>query len=164
VRRVSVESAAQMLDAVMSEIAGTDIFIGTAAVADYRPSSPADCKIKKVSDKLDLCMERTVDILATVSQRADRPFTVGFAAETNDIEQHALSKLTRKNLDLIAANEVGDAKVFEADDNALTLFWPNGGKLSLGAGAKTELAVKLVDFIAARFNERAARPKIAVVR
>ena len=164
VRRVSVESAAQMLDAVMSEIAGADIFIGTAAVADYRPSSPADCKIKKVSDKLDLCMERTVDILATVSQRADRPFTVGFAAETNDMEQHALSKLTRKNLDLIAANEVGDAKVFEADDNALTLFWPNGGKLSLGAGAKTELAVKLVDFIAARFNERAARPKIAVVR
>lgn len=165
VRRVSVESAAQMLEAVMTEIAGTDIFIGTAAVADYRPAAPADCKIKKVSDKLDLSMERTVDILATVAQRVDRPYTVGFAAETNDVEEHALSKLARKNLDLIAANEVGDAKVFEADDNALTLFWPNGGKLPLGAGAKTELAVKLVDFIVTRFNERAAaRPKIAVVR
>lgn len=165
VRRISVESAAQMYDAVMQEIAGTDIFIGTAAVADYRPATPADCKIKKVSDKLDLCMERTVDILATVAQRADRPYTVGFAAETNNVEEHALAKLNRKNLDLIAANEVGDAKVFEADDNALTLLWPNGGRLSLGAGAKTELATKLVDFIAQRFNERAAqKPKIAVVR
>jgi phosphopantothenoylcysteine decarboxylase / phosphopantothenate---cysteine ligase len=165
VRRISVESAAQMYDAVMNEIAGTDIFIGTAAVADYRATAPADCKIKKVSDKLDLCMERTVDILATVAQRPDKPYTVGFAAETNNVEEHALSKLVRKNLDLIAANEVGDTKVFEADDNALTLLWPNGGKLALGAGAKTELAVKLMDFIVARLGERvAARPKIAIVR
>jgi len=164
VRRVCVESAAQMLDAVMKEVADADIFIGTAAVADYRPCNPCDCKIKKTSDTLDICMERTVDILATVAQRADRPFTVGFAAETNDVEEHALSKLVRKNLDLIAANEVGDAKVFEADDNALTLFWPNGGKLALGAGAKTELAGKLLDFIVTRFNGRAAKPKIAIVR
>jgi phosphopantothenoylcysteine decarboxylase / phosphopantothenate---cysteine ligase len=165
VRRISVESAAQMYDAVMNEIAGTDIFIGTAAVADYRAATPSDCKIKKVSDRLDLCMERTVDILACVAQRPDRPYTVGFAAETNNVEEHALSKLVRKNLDLIAANEVGDAKVFEADDNALTLLWPNGGKLALGAGAKTELAVKLMEFIVARFGERvAARPKIAIVR
>jgi phosphopantothenoylcysteine decarboxylase/phosphopantothenate--cysteine ligase len=165
VRRISVESAAQMHDAVMNEINGTDIFIGTAAVADYRASTPADCKIKKVSDKLDLCMERTVDILAAVAQRPDKPYTVGFAAETNNVEEHALSKLVRKNLDLIAANEVGDAKVFDADDNALTLLWPNGGKLSLGAGAKTELAVKLIDFIVARLTERAAaKQKIAIVR
>jgi phosphopantothenoylcysteine decarboxylase/phosphopantothenate--cysteine ligase len=165
VRRVCVESAQQMYDAVMQEISGTDIFIGTAAVADYRPAAPASCKIKKTSDKLELCMERTVDILATVAQRPDRPYTVGFAAETNDVEEHALSKLDRKHLDLIAANEVGDAKVFEADDNALTLFWPNGGKLSLGAGAKTELGVKLMDFIVARFTERlAAKPKLAAVR
>jgi phosphopantothenoylcysteine decarboxylase/phosphopantothenate--cysteine ligase len=110
-------------------------------------------------------MERTIDILATVAQRADRPFTVGFAAETNDVEEHALSKLNRKNLDLIAANEVGDAKVFEADDNALTLLWPGGGRLSLGAGAKTELASKLMDFIVSRYGERvAAKPKIAIVR
>ena len=81
---------AQMHDAVMKEIAGTDIFIGTAAVADYRPATPADCKIKKVSDTLDMCMERTIDILHAVAQRADRPYTVGFAAETNDVEEHAL--------------------------------------------------------------------------
>jgi phosphopantothenoylcysteine decarboxylase/phosphopantothenate--cysteine ligase len=164
VKRISVESAQQMHDAVMQEIAGTDIFIGTAAVADYRPASPADCKIKKVSDRLDLCMERTVDILTAVAQRADRPYTVGFAAETNQVEEHALAKLNRKNLDLIAANEVGDAKAFDADDNALTLLWPNGGRLELGAGAKTELAQKLVEFIVARFTERTAKPKIAIVR
>ncbi len=157
VRRVSVESAQQMHDAVMAEIAGTDIFIATAAVADYRPANPASCKIKKVSDKLEVCMERTVDILAAVAQRADRPYTVGFAAETNDVEQHALAKLTRKNLDLIAANEVGDNKVFEQDDNALLLLWPNGGRQELGVGAKTVLAAKLMDFIAARFLERASR-------
>ncbi|MGC4028985.1 MAG: bifunctional phosphopantothenoylcysteine decarboxylase/phosphopantothenate--cysteine ligase CoaBC [Steroidobacteraceae bacterium] len=157
VRRISVECAQQMHEAVMAEIAGTDIFIATAAVADYRPANPASCKIKKVSDKLEICMERTVDILAAVAQRADRPYTVGFAAETNDVEQHALAKLTRKNLDLIAANEVGDNKVFEQDDNALLLLWPGGGRQELGAGAKAVLAVKLVDFITARFLERAPR-------
>ncbi|HYP80593.1 MAG TPA: bifunctional phosphopantothenoylcysteine decarboxylase/phosphopantothenate--cysteine ligase CoaBC [Steroidobacteraceae bacterium] len=165
VRRVCVETAQQMHDAVMQEITGTDIFIGTAAVADYRPASPASCKIKKVSDKLEICMERTVDILAAVAQRADRPYTVGFAAETDNVEEHALAKLQRKNLDLIAANEVGDAKVFDADDNALTLLWPNGGRLSLGAAAKTVLAAQLVDFIVERHRERSpARLKPVAVR
>ncbi len=156
VRRISVESAAQMHDAVMEEVGNTDIFIGTAAVADYRPATPADCKIKKVSDKLEVCMERTVDILQAVSQGPHRPYTVGFAAETNNVEEFALAKLIRKNLDLIAANEVGDSKVFEQDENALTLLWPGGGRLELGAGAKTALAAKLVDFIAARYLERVA--------
>jgi phosphopantothenoylcysteine decarboxylase/phosphopantothenate--cysteine ligase len=164
VRRISVESAQQMHDAVMAEIAGSDIFIGTAAVADYRPANPADCKIKKVSDKLDVCMERTVDILAAVAARADRPYTVGFAAETNNVEEHALAKLQRKKLDLIAANEVGDTKVFEQDDNALTLLWPGGGKLELGAGAKTELAQKLLEVIASRFLQHAGAKPTAVAR
>lgn len=159
IRRVSVESAQQMHDAVMAEFAGTDIFIGTAAVADYRPANPAACKIKKVSDQLEVCMERTVDILAAVAARADRPYTVGFAAETNDVEAHALAKLERKKLDLIAVNEVGDAKVFDQDDNALTLLWPGGGRLELGAGAKTVLARKLMDCIASRYLQHVgARP------
>jgi phosphopantothenoylcysteine decarboxylase/phosphopantothenate--cysteine ligase len=153
-----------MHDAVMAEISGSDIFIGTAAVADYRPANPADCKIKKVSDKLDVCMERTVDILAAVAARADRPYTVGFAAETNNVEEHALAKLQRKKLDLIAANEVGDTKVFEQDDNALTLLWPGGGKLELGAGAKTELAQKLLEVIASRFLQHAGAKPAAVAR
>ncbi|HTQ35413.1 MAG TPA: bifunctional phosphopantothenoylcysteine decarboxylase/phosphopantothenate--cysteine ligase CoaBC [Steroidobacteraceae bacterium] len=163
VKRISVESAQQMYEAVMGEIAGTDIFIGTAAVADYRPANPAACKIKKVSDQLEVCMERTVDILAAVAARADRPYTVGFAAETNDVEQHALAKLTRKRLDLIAANEVGDTKVFEQDDNALTLLWPGGGRLELGAGPKAELARQLVDFIAARYLQHIGAKPSAVV-
>jgi phosphopantothenoylcysteine decarboxylase/phosphopantothenate--cysteine ligase len=164
VRRIGVESAQQMHDAVMAEIEGADIFIGTAAVADYRPANPAECKIKKVSDKLEVCMERTVDILAAVAARADRPFTVGFAAETNNVEEHALAKLNRKKLDLIAANEVGDTKVFERDDNALTLLWPAGGRLELGAGAKTELAQKLVDFVAARFLQHVGAKPAALAR
>ncbi len=164
VKRVSVESAAEMHDAVMREFAGTHIFIGTAAVADYRPANPASCKIKKVSDRLEVCMERTVDILAAVSQRPDRPFTVGFAAETNDVEENALSKLSRKNLDLIAANEVGDCKVFEQDDNALTLLWPGGGRLELGSGSKTELARKLMEFITQRYLAQAAAPPRIVSR
>jgi phosphopantothenoylcysteine decarboxylase / phosphopantothenate---cysteine ligase len=151
VRRVDVESAAQMHDTVMQELPGTDIFIATAAVADYRPAAPADCKIKKVSDTLEITMERTIDILQAVAARPDRPaYVVGFAAETNNVEEHARAKLVRKKLDLIAANEVGDNKVFEQDDNALVLLWPNGGRQELGAGAKTELAGKLMDFIAAR--------------
>jgi phosphopantothenoylcysteine decarboxylase/phosphopantothenate--cysteine ligase len=164
VRRINVESAQQMYDAVMREIVGTDIFIGTAAVADYRPANPASCKIKKVSDQLEVCMERTVDILAAVAARADRPYTVGFAAETNNVEEHALAKLNRKHLDLIAANEVGDTKVFEQDDNALTLLWPGGGRLELGAGAKTELARKLVDLIAARFLQHVGARPTAIAR
>lgn len=164
VRRVSVESAQQMHDAVMAEIAGTDIFIGTAAVADYRPANPAVCKIKKVSDHLEVCMERTVDILAAVAARSDRPYTVGFAAETNNVEEHALAKLNRKKLDLIAANEVGDTKVFDRDDNALTLLWPGGGRLELGAGAKTELAQKLVDCIAARYLQHVGAKPTAIAR
>ena len=159
VRRIDVESAAQMHEAVMLEVPGTDIFIATAAVADYRPAAPADLKIKKVTDTLELRMERTIDILAAVAQRRDRPYTVGFAAETNNVEEHARLKLTRKNLDLIAANEVGDNKVFEQDDNHLVLLWQSGGRLELGAGAKTELAQRLLDVITARFLEHASRHK-----
>jgi phosphopantothenoylcysteine decarboxylase/phosphopantothenate--cysteine ligase len=106
-----------------------------------------------------------VDILAAVAARTvDRPFTVGFAAETNDVEEHALSKLNRKKLDLIAANEVGDSKVFEQDDNALTLLWPGGGRLELGAGAKTELARKLVEFITARHLQHVGAKPAVVAR
>ena len=126
----------------------------TAAVADYRPANPAGLKIKKVTDSLEVHMERTVDILLAVAQRSPRPFVVGFAAETNDVEMHARAKLERKNLDLIAANEVGDCKVFDQDDNALVLLWPDGGRLELGAGSKTLLARRLMTFIVERYQAR----------
>jgi len=151
IRRVDVETAAQMHAAVQAEVATADIFIATAAVADYRPANPAGLKIKKVTDSLEVHMERTVDILLAVAQRSPRPFVVGFAAETNDVEMHARAKLERKNLDLIAANEVGDCKVFDQDDNALVLLWRDGGRLELGAGSKTLLARRLMAFVVERY-------------
>jgi phosphopantothenoylcysteine decarboxylase/phosphopantothenate--cysteine ligase len=129
-------------------------------VADYRPAEPADCKIKKVNDTLEVRMERTVDILAAVAARAQRPFMVGFAAETNDVEKHALSKLERKRLDLIAANEVGTTLGFDCADNELQLFWP-GGSERLARADKQALARLLIDRVAERYaaRERAAAGK-----
>lgn len=150
VRRVDVESAADMLAAVLREVEGTDIFISTAAVADYRPARPADQKIKKTSDTLDLCMERTSDVLATVAARPDRPFVVGFAAETESVEQNARLKLLKKNLDMIAANEVGHDKVFDCEDNQLIVLWRNG-RHELGRASKQALARELVALIAKSF-------------
>jgi phosphopantothenoylcysteine decarboxylase/phosphopantothenate--cysteine ligase len=162
IKRIDVESAEQMYRAVMAEVPGVDIFVGTAAVADYRPANPASCKIKKQNDKLDVCMERTVDILHSVALLPNRPYVVGFAAETNDVEHHARLKLERKNLDLIAANEVGDCKVFEQDDNALVLLWQGGGRQELGAGPKTQLARALARFIAERqAQQRKSAPAAA---
>ena len=158
VRRIDVESAADMLTAVLKEVEGTDIFISTAAVADYRPARPADQKIKKTSDTLDLCMERTSDVLATVAARADRPFVVGFAAETESVEQNARLKLLKKNLDMIAANEVGHDKAFDCEDNQLIVLWRNG-RHELGKASKLALARELVTLIAESFT--AARTGIA---
>ena len=143
VRRVDVESAADMLAGVLREIEGADIFISTAAVADYRPARPADQKIKKTSDTLDLNMERTTDVLATVAARSNRPFVVGFAAETESVEQNARLKLVKKNLDMIAANEVGHDKAFDCEDNHLIVLTRNG-RHDLGKASKVELARKLV--------------------
>jgi phosphopantothenoylcysteine decarboxylase/phosphopantothenate--cysteine ligase len=150
VRRIDVESAADMLAAVLKEVEGTDIFISTAAVADYRPARPADQKIKKTSDTLDLCMERTSDVLATVAARSDRPFVVGFAAETESVEQNARLKLLKKNLDMIAANEVGHDKAFDCEDNQLIVLWRNR-RHELGKASKVALARELVALIAESF-------------
>jgi phosphopantothenoylcysteine decarboxylase/phosphopantothenate--cysteine ligase len=155
VRRVDVECAADMLQAVQREVVGADIFISTAAVADYRPAAPASQKIKKTASTLDIEVERTVDILATVAAAAQRPFVVGFAAETENVEHHARGKLLRKNLDMIAANEVGDDKVFEKDDNALMVLW-SGGRHDLGPGSKTDIARELVTLIAERYRASGA--------
>jgi phosphopantothenoylcysteine decarboxylase / phosphopantothenate---cysteine ligase len=164
VNRVDVESAADMLNAVLKNIDGVDIFVATAAVADYRPASPVECKIKKTSESMDLRMERTVDILATVAARvgAARPFVVGFAAETDSVEQYARQKLLRKNLDMIAANEVGHDKVFEKDDNALLVLWRDGRR-ELPHAPKVALARDLVALIAELYGERKAGPRLTSV-
>lgn len=151
VQRVNVESAEQMDLAVQQAVAGAAIFVGTAAVADYRPAEVATQKIKKTSDSLSLAMVRTTDILANVAARADRPFVVGFAAETCTVEQHAREKLLRKNLDLIAANEVGECKAFDCDENALVVLW-RGGRAELPSASKRDLARSLVALIIERFD------------
>ncbi len=161
VKRIDVESAADMLNAVLKNLDGVDIFVATAAVADYRPASPVECKIKKTNESMDLKMERTVDILATVAARAPRPFVVGFAAETDSVEQYARQKLLKKNLDMIAANEVGHDKVFEKDDNALLVLWRDGRR-ELPRAPKVTLARDLIALIAERFAER-GRPRIASI-
>jgi phosphopantothenoylcysteine decarboxylase/phosphopantothenate--cysteine ligase len=150
-KRVCVESAAQMHAAVFAELPGCDVFIGTAAVADYRPAVQVDRKIKKRSEQLVVEMVRTADILAEVAAQAVRPFVVGFAAETDQVEQHALEKLLRKNLDLIAANEVGACKVFDCDDNALLVLW-RGGRRELPQAPKRDIAAALVALIAERLS------------
>ena len=163
VRRVDVESAADMLKATLANLDGIDIFIATAAVADYRPANPVECKIKKTSESMDLKMERTVDILATVAARTgkERPFVVGFAAETDSVEQYARQKLLKKNLDMIAANEVGHDKVFEKDDNALLVLWRDGQR-ELPQAPKVALARDLVTLISERFAER-TKPRLASI-
>jgi len=164
VARVDVESAADMLAAVLRELPGTDIFISTAAVADYRPTRAAEQKIKKTAESLELAMERTADVLATVAARADRPYAVGFAAETESVEQNARTKLMKKNLDMIAANEVGHDKAFDCDDNQLIVLSRNGrhelpraGKLTLARG----LIALIEQDLAARAAARKRGPALA---
>ena len=152
VRRVDVESAEAMYAAVEAEVNGTDIFISTAAVADYRPAHPSGQKIKKTSERLQLEMERTVDVLASVAARPNRPFVVGFAAETESVEHNARAKLLRKNLDMIAANEVSHTKGFDCEDNHLIVLWREARR-DLGAGPKIALARELVQLIATSYAE-----------
>lgn len=150
-RVVRVETAAQMRTAVQGELAGTDVFIAAAAVADYRPAQVAERKIKKQSDEMQLALLRNPDILAEVAASEPRPFVVGFAAETDDVEANALKKLAGKRLDMIAANRVGADCGFDREDNALRVLWPGGGE-DLGSGAKAGLARRLVELIAERMR------------
>lgn len=152
VERIDVESAQQMLEAVQAR--PCEIFIGAAAVADYRPVRPAERKIKKEQAELTLELERNPDILATVAAGAERPFTVGFAAETDDLEGYALGKLRAKGLDMIAANWVGPgvAGGFDSEDNALEVFWEQG-RASLPLEDKLSLSRALVELIGRRFRD-----------
>lgn len=156
VTRIAVRSAAQMHEAVMAQLPGTDVFVATAAVADFRPSQPSSNKIKKRDDGgLTLELVQNPDILAHVAAHAERPFVVGFAAETHDVTHYAREKLERKRLDMIAANRVGqEGSGFDADANALSVFWPGGG-CEIGMASKAEVARQLLATIAQRLQERA---------
>lgn len=139
-----VRSALQMHEKVMQLVNNTDVFIATAAVADYRPIQKADNKIKKKSEQLTIELVKNPDILSDVAALTDKPLAIGFAAETNDLESNAIDKLQRKNLDMIAANQVDDSKGFEKDDNELQLFFNNNwGKLSHRSDIKAIASIKL---------------------
>jgi phosphopantothenoylcysteine decarboxylase/phosphopantothenate--cysteine ligase len=139
--------------AVMRRVREANIFIATAAVADYRAASPADQKIKKTQETLHLQLVRNPDILAEVAAlRAHRPFTVGFAAETHDVMHYAEDKRRRKHLDLIAANQVGvEGGGFESEQNELHLLWEGGARV-LPLADKTLLGQQLVALIAERYR------------
>jgi phosphopantothenoylcysteine decarboxylase / phosphopantothenate---cysteine ligase len=151
---VHIETAAQMYGAVMIQIGSADIYIGAAAVADYSPATAEKDKIKKQAEQTSLILHKTKDILADVAQLKNPPFTVGFAAETNNLVAYAQEKLRNKNLDMIAANWVGQEQGgFDSEQNALEVFWENG-RASLPMINKNQLAEQLINLIAKRFNEK----------
>ncbi len=156
IERIEVESAEQMLSAVQQQIGDADIFIAAAAVSDYKSAQVACEKIKKTSDVMSLSLARAPDVLATIGRSESPPFLVGFAAETENVERNALAKLAGKNLDMIAANKVGEGLGFDKDDNALTVYW-SGGKRELALTSKIALARQLVELIAERYRSRAAK-------
>ena len=152
VAREDVRSARQMHAAVMRHIPQSDIFVSAAAVGDYRSAEIATHKLKKTGNGLSLALTENPDILAEVAARKSRPFVVGFAAETSNLQTYARSKLERKKLDLIAANQVGDSACgFDTADNELLLLWP-GGEEHLARAAKIDLARALIARIAALRN------------
>ena len=151
IRRINVETAEQMYRAVHEAVVGAHVYIGAAAVADYQPAAYAPQKMKKTSEHLELHLQRAPDILASIAALERPPFTVGFAAETNDVERYARDKLTRKRLDLIAANEVGVDRAFDRDDNALLLLW-SGGRRELALQSKDQLAREFIAVVAERYR------------
>ncbi|WP_439239504.1 bifunctional phosphopantothenoylcysteine decarboxylase/phosphopantothenate--cysteine ligase CoaBC [Lonepinella sp. BR2919] len=151
VNRINVLSAQQMWQVALESAVKNHIFIACAAVADYRVVDIAEQKIKKSSDEMQLTLVKNPDIVSDVGHLTEnRPFTVGFAAETQRVEQYAQDKLLRKKLDMICANDVSNGQVFGADQNALKLFWQNGSE-QLPETSKQQLAQQLVNKIVEKY-------------
>jgi phosphopantothenoylcysteine decarboxylase/phosphopantothenate--cysteine ligase len=147
-RAIAVESAMQMYDQSLSLLDDCDIFIACAAVADYRPDEQASQKIKKTEDKMTISLVRNPDIVSAVAASEPRPFTVGFAAETNDVLDYARDKMQRKKLDMIVANDVADPSIgFSSDENAVTVLWQEGEQQIARAG-KDAVARQIISLIA----------------
>jgi phosphopantothenoylcysteine decarboxylase/phosphopantothenate--cysteine ligase len=152
VQRINVSSAMQMLDVSMNQLKeGCDIFIATAAVADYRVAQVAEHKIKKAGDELAVALVKNPDIVATIAEQQQRPFMVGFAAETQNVEQYAAGKLIAKKLDMIACNDVSRPDIgFASDENAMTVFFAQSyhmEKRELEKASKQEISQQLVEAI-----------------
>jgi phosphopantothenoylcysteine decarboxylase/phosphopantothenate--cysteine ligase len=154
VTRVDVISADDMYQASMANMGSCDIFIACAAVADYRPAHIEEQKIKKQNTSMHIELVRNPDIVSAVASHAQRPFTVGFAAETQDVIHYAKGKLEKKNLDMIIANDVSDTRIgFNSDENSVTIIDPNGQQ-KLEQMGKRQLAKQLIDLIAAQYAEQ----------
>lgn len=157
VTRSNVRSAREMRDAVIAAAADSDIFISAAAVGDYRPQTVSALKLKKTGQPLALELIQNPDIIGEVARLPKRPFLVGFAAETDELERYARDKLERKGLDLIAANRVGDELGFECAENALLLLWADGRE-ELAQADKRVLARALLERVTQRFREQRGLP------
>ena len=155
VNRIDVITAEQMLDSTLDQANSHDIFISVAAVADYRVEKISEQKIKKSTDDVELKLTRNPDILKSVAALKNKPFCVGFAAETEKVEEHARGKLKKKRLDMIAANHVAQAgnPVFGSDVNALDVYWPEKGHEHIPSDSKLNVARGLLGIIAARFSD-----------
>jgi phosphopantothenoylcysteine decarboxylase/phosphopantothenate--cysteine ligase len=152
VSRVDVESALDMHAAVMRRVGNCDLFVATAAVADYRPETVANSKIKKTAESLDIHLVKNPDILVDVASLENGPYTVGFAAETADLARYADEKRRKKGIDMIAANEVGGTHGgFNHDENALLVLW-EGGQQELPMTGKLRLARQLVELITRKIH------------
>ena len=153
---VSIKTAEEMYEAVMHHISGMDVYIGTAAVSDYSPAKASDSKIKKdgSSSPMVLELKENQDILKSVSELDQRPYVVGFAAETNDLIKNAEKKLSNKNLDLIIANDVSNKDIgFDSDDNEVTLITEKEKHL-IERQNKRKVSKKIIDFISGRINDQ----------
>ena len=160
-----VTTAAEMYDKTHEHIGSAHIFIAAAAVADYRPADVPTQKIKKNNETASIELVRCPDILASVAALGDSPFTVGFAAETENVERYARTKLEKKKLDMIVANQVGHDRGFDRDDNELNVLWKDGKK-GFATATKVELARELVALIAERFYAARgadAQPRLTVI-
>lgn len=154
IRHISVETAAEMYQAVLQYAGSHHIYIGAAAVADYTPATVQPHKIKKTDTELTLVLHKTPDILASVAALEHPPFTVGFAAETDDLEYHARGKRIAKSLNMVAGNWVGRAEGgFGADDNALYVCW-QGGETYLPLTSKQQLAQQLINLVAEHYHAK----------
>ncbi len=158
VKRIDVTTALEMEAAVQQHVQEQQIFVGCAAVADYRAAAVADEKIKKQGDEITIKMIKNPDIVAGVAALlAHRPYVVGFAAETNNVEEYARQKRMSKNLDLICANDVSQAgQGFNSDNNALHIFWQEGDKV-LPLERKELLGHLLLNEIVTRYDEKNRR-------
>ena len=162
---VNVESAEEMYAATHEAIGDADIFIAAAAVADYRPTNILQQKIKKNNEGMNLELVRCPDILASVAALDAPPFTMGFAAETENVIEYARGKLEKKNLDMIVANRVGRDCGFDYDDNTATALWRDGEK-AFPKSSKVDLARKLIELAAEHFyavNASETQPKLTII-